>query len=57
MGEVRFLEAHEEKAAALAGIMRHQSGKEFSFGERETGGIHVMALTVEEAKGKAHRPG
>ena len=57
VGEVRFLEAHEEKAAALACIMRHQSGKEFSFGERETGGIHVMALTVEEAKGKAHRPG
>ena len=33
VGEVRFLEAHEEKAAALACIMRHQSGKEFSFVE------------------------
>ncbi len=57
VGELRFLETHEEKAAALSCIMRHQSGKEFSFGERETGGIHVMALTVEEATGKAHRPG
>ncbi len=55
-GNVRFLETHEEKAGALTAIMRHQAGRDFSFGERETAGIHVMALTVEEAMGKAHRP-
>lgn len=53
-GTVRFVEEPQEKMAALAAIMTHQSGKEFTFTEKMVQGVAVLALEAERYTAKAH---
>lgn len=55
VGTVRFVEDPQEKMAALAVIMTHQSGKEFSFTEKMAQSVTVLALEAEAYTAKAHR--
>lgn len=54
-GIVRFVEDPEEKMTALAAIMTHQSGKEFSFTEKMAQSVTILALEAETYTAKAHR--
>ena len=54
-GIVRFVEDPEEKMTALAAIMTHQSGKEFSFTEKMARSVTILALEAETYTAKAHR--
>lgn len=52
-GRAEIIEAPEEKAAALAILMRHQTGLEFDFTEEMTAAVSVIKVTLTELSAKA----
>ena len=54
-GEARFVEDVEEKMAAMAVLMKTQTGKAFSFTERLVSIVNVIRIDVTEYTAK-HRP-
>ena len=53
-GRVEFIESALEKAEALNLIMKHQTGKTFSFGDAELQSVCVYKIVVEAYTGKKH---
>lgn len=53
-GQVRFLTQADEKKRALQILMRHQTGKDFSFTDQMVEHVAVFALDVEQLCGKCH---
>lgn len=53
-GTVRFVEDSREKAAAMAVIMTHQTGRAFTITEEMTRDITILALEAETYTAKAH---
>lgn len=45
----------EEKKEALTVLMRHQTGKEFSFGPKEADSVNVMKVTAEAFTAKRRK--
>lgn len=53
-GEALLLEDPAEKAHGLAVLMKHQTGKDFSFTEQETAPVCVLRVVLETVCGKRH---
>ncbi len=53
-GRAALVSDPEEKRRALALLMRHQTGREFSFGDAEAAAVAVIRLEVERLSGKLH---
>lgn len=53
-GTVEFLEGFDAKSYALNKIMKHQSGREFSFTESSVDGTAVFRINVTVLSGKRH---
>jgi nitroimidazol reductase NimA-like FMN-containing flavoprotein (pyridoxamine 5'-phosphate oxidase superfamily) len=51
-GIIEILYTTEEKIFGLKALMKHQSGREFSFGEKDVEAVAVLRMTVEEFTGK-----
>ena len=51
-GHACLVEDPAEKALGLSAIMRHQSGKEFSFTEQMTKSVAIFRIDVEQMTGK-----
>ena len=54
-GTVRFVEDPREKMAALAAIMTHQAGRDFTFTEAMTQGVTILALEAAYYTAKVHQ--
>ncbi len=53
-GKVVFIDEVEEKKTALSTLMRHQTGKDFSFDDRMANSVLVFKVIVHEFTGKFH---
>ncbi len=53
-GKVVFIDDVEEKKTALSILMRHQTGKVFSFDDRMVNSVLVFKIIVHEFAGKYH---
>ena len=53
-GTITFLEG-KEKLNALSILMKHQTGKDFTFDEKMAKGVAVCSLTAEKLTAKANR--
>ena len=53
-GTITFLEG-KEKLNALSILMKHQTGKDFTFDEKMAKGVTVCSLTAEKLTAKANR--
>jgi len=51
-GNITFIEDVHEKMVALNMIMKHQTGKEFTFDEKSVGSVLVYKLVVTDLSGK-----
>lgn len=51
-GKAELLESHEEKAHGLMVIMRHQSGKDFTFTPAQTEGVAVIKIGLQMVTAK-----
>lgn len=54
-GEAVFIDDVEEKKTALSILMKHQSGKDFSFDDRMVKGVAVFKIVVHSFTGKYHQ--
>lgn len=54
-GNAAFLTDHEEKAHALSILMKHQTGKDFTFNEAQTAGVTVIKVSVTTITAKCRR--
>ena len=52
-GSAEILEDPESKAAALAVLMRHQTGRDFDIQEKVTAAVTVIRITLSEYSAKA----
>lgn len=55
-GRAEILESHQDKAAGLAAIHRHITGKDFDFTPEQTACVAVLRVRLESVSGK-RRPG
>ncbi len=55
-GQVSFIEAGDEKKEALSIIMKHQTGKEFTFDDQMASGVTVFRLVSTDFTGKSNLP-
>ncbi|HPT87858.1 MAG TPA: pyridoxamine 5'-phosphate oxidase family protein [Bacillota bacterium] len=46
----------EEKKTALSALMKHQTGREFSFDEKMVSAVAVFKIVVHQYSGKARQP-
>ena len=53
-GKITFLEG-EDKLNALSILMKHQTGKDFTFDEKMAKGVTVFSLITEKLTAKANR--
>ena len=53
-GRARFLSEPEDKKAALAAIMRHQTGRDFAFTDQMAQGVCIFQVELEQLSGKEH---
>jgi len=53
-GKVVFIDDAEEKKAALSALMKHQTGKDFSFDDKMIDSVLVFKIIVHEFTGKYH---
>lgn len=53
-GKAVFIDEVEEKKLALSALMRHQTGRDFSFDDRMVSGVSVFKVVVREFAGKYH---
>jgi len=51
-GRAEFLESHEEKAHGLSVLMRHQSGRDFTFTPAQTGSVAVIRVRMRQLTAK-----
>lgn len=54
-GNAAILADHEEKAHALSILMKHQTGKDFTFTEAQTAGVTVIKVSVTSITAKCRR--
>lgn len=54
-GTIEILDDPNEKAHGLSAIMRHQTGKEFSFSTAQTEAVCVLRLRVDSLSGKRRK--
>ena len=54
-GKAEFIEDTEEKKKALTTLMKHQTGKDFTFDDKMTGIVTVFKITSLNFTGKDHR--
>ncbi len=54
-GEVTFLEDPQQKIQALAQMMHHQTGKDFTFTPEQVERVAVFVLTATTISAKAHK--
>lgn len=53
-GKISLVEDLEEKKRALSLLMQHQSGREYTFGEREANSVFVYRIDALQFTGKRH---
>lgn len=53
-GTAALLEGAQEKAQALALLMKHQTGQDFSFTPQETASVAVLRVTADTFSAKRH---
>ena len=53
-GKVVFIDEIEEKKTALSTLMKHQTGKKFSFDDRMANSVLVFKVIVHKFTGKCH---
>lgn len=54
-GTAEFIDDVEEKKTALSALMRHQTGRDFSFDEKMVNSVAVFKIVVHQYTGKAHQ--
>lgn len=54
-GKTDFIEDNAEKKSALSALMKHQTGKDYSFEDSMVTGIAVFKIIVNNFTGKYHR--
>ncbi len=53
-GKAVFIDEVEEKKTALSALMRHQTGKDFSFDDKSVDSVLVFKIIADEFTGKYH---
>lgn len=51
-GQAELLESHEEKAHGLSVLMRHQSGRDFTFTPAQTSSVAVIRVRLRQVSAK-----